>query len=151
METTLCPYCGEKQSATGALGDLVRCVACTKPFEIGQKPKLKPKPQPTQATAETAPQAQHRPVNVDMEQTQFAGGLSVAKFIEYTGYFLLLIALVVLLSGLFFGEAIVALVSSVGFILAGANMVLFGHMAKATMKTADHTKIIAEILKQRGL
>lgn len=149
MEITICPYCGEKQSVTGVLGDLVRCVSCTKPFEIGQKPK----PQPTQTAVQTAPQTQHRPVNVDMEQTRFGSGLFMARFVEYSGYFLLFVATIAFLFSMTFkgAEFIEMLISAVSFALAGLNMALFGHVARATMKTADHTKIIAEILKQRGL
>lgn len=75
--------------------------------------------------------------------TEFAGGLSIAKFVAFIGWFVILIALLSFLAALFSAKPMVGIAISIGALVSGCSLLLFAHIATATMKTADYARITA--------
>ncbi len=152
-----CPHCKHENEAER--GELRRCDKCGKAYEHGKK-DIKP---PLQLSEKRCAQCLEK-VNikasvckycgyrfdalaVDIEETQYANGLSVAKITGFIGYGVAILALLV--GGIIlFGSGKAGLAVGAGVIIGGfitgLNLVLISHLSKAVMKTADYCRIIAE-------
>lgn len=144
MATIKCPYCAGEIETGKQKGELIRCEHCHKPFEIGV---TRPRPAPASAGASPAAPApaRHREKPAqDITVTEFAGGLSIAKFVAFIGWFVILIALLSFLAALFSAKPMVGIAISIGALVSGCSLLLFAHIATATMKTADYARITAQ-------
>lgn len=145
MPIIKCPYCAGEIETGRQKGDLIRCEHCHKPFEIGV---TRPRPAPASAAASPAAPApvtryREKPAQ-DISATEFAGGLSIAKFVAFIGWFVILIALLSFLAALFSAKPMVGIAISIGALVSGCSLLLFAHIATATMKTADYARITAQ-------
>lgn len=144
MATIKCPYCAGEIETGKQKGDLIRCEHCHKPFEIGV---TRPRPAPASAAASPAvpAPARHREKPAqDISATEFAGGLGIAKFVAFIGWFVILIALLSFLAALFSDKPMAGVAISIGALVSGCSLLLFAHIATATMKTADYARITAQ-------
>lgn len=141
MEIT-CPYCEHKQQSSAQKGDLVRCESCHKPFEAGTKPRPRPAAAAPTQTQPAPARTRHRPAQ-DLEETQFGTGLMIASAVGGVGILVAIIGLITLLSSLFSDSKSGAL-AGLMVMMVGMGCVLAAQIARATMKTADYTRIIAQ-------
>ena len=143
MATIKCPYCAGEIETGKQKGELIRCEHCHKPFEIGV---TRPRPAPASAAASPAAPApaRHREKPAqDISATEFAGGLGIAKFVAFIGWFVIFIALLTFLTALFSDKGMVGVALAIGALVSGCSLLLFAHIATATMKTADYARITA--------
>ena len=144
MSIIKCPYCAGEIETGKQKGELIRCEHCHKPFEIGV---TRPRPAPASAAASPAAPApaRHREKPAqDISATEFASGLGIAKFVAFIGWFVILIALLSFLAALFSAKPMVGIAISIGALVSGCSLLLFAHIATATMKTADYARITAQ-------
>lgn len=139
----VCPYCDSKQNKDVKTGDLIRCDSCHKPFEVGMKPRPRPAAAATTISRMIPPEPRHKPAQ-DITVSEFGTGLLVASIVGGVGYVVVLLAVITLSLGSFGrnpgGNALVAL----AILMAGLGCILAAQIARATMKTADYTRIIAQ-------
>lgn len=141
MATIKCPYCAGEIETGKQKGELIRCEHCHKPFEIGV---TRPRPAPASAApAAPAPARYREKPAQDISATEFAGGLSIARFVAFIGWFVILIALLSFLAALFSDKPMAGVAVSIGALVSGCSLLLFAHIATATMKTADYARITA--------
>lgn len=143
MATIKCPYCAGEIETGKQKGELIRCEHCHKPFEIGV---TRPRPAPASAApAAPAPVTRHREKPAqDISATEFAGGLGIARFVAFIGWFVILIALLSFLAALFGDKPMAGVALAIGALVSGCSLLLFAHIATATMKTADYARITAQ-------
>lgn len=144
MATIKCPYCAGEIETGKQKGELIRCEHCHKPFEIGV---TRPRPAPASAAASPAAPApvtryRKKPAQ-DISATEFASGLGIARFVAFIGWFVILIALLSFLAALFSDKPMAGVAISIGALVSGCSLLLFAHIATATMKTADYARITA--------
>lgn len=142
MPIIKCPYCAGEIETGKQKGDLIRCEHCHKPFEIGV---TRPRPAPASAApAAPAPVTRYREKPAqDISATEFASGLGIARFVAFIGWFVILIALLSFLAALFSDKPMAGVAVSIGALVSGCSLLLFAHIATATMKTADYARITA--------
>lgn len=141
MATIKCPYCAGEIETGKQKGELIRCEHCHKPFEIGV---TRPRPAPASAApAAPAPARYREKPAQDISATEFASGLGIARFVAFIGWFVILIALLSFLAALFSAKPMVGIAISIGALVSGCSLLLFAHIATATMKTADYARITA--------
>jgi len=142
MATIKCPYCAGEIETGKQKGELIRCEHCHKPFEIGV---TRPRPAPASAApAAPAPARYREKPAQDISATEFASGLGIARFVAFIGWFVILIALLSFLAALFSAKPMVGIAISIGALVSGCSLLLFAHIATATMKTADYARITAQ-------
>ena len=141
MATIKCPYCAGEIETGKQKGELIRCEHCHKPFEIGV---TRPRPAPASAApAAPAPARYREKPAQDISATEFASGLGIARFVAFIGWFVILIALLSFLAALFGDKPMAGVAVSIGALVSGCSLLLFAHIATATMKTADYARITA--------
>lgn len=141
MATIKCPYCAGEIETGKQKGELIRCEHCHKPFEIGV---TRPRPAPASAApAAPAPARYREKPAQDISATEFASGLGIARFVAFIGWFVILIALLSFLAALFSDKPMAGVAVSIGALVSGCSLLLFAHIATATMKTADYARITA--------
>lgn len=141
MATIKCPYCAGEIETGKQKGELIRCEHCHKPFEIGV---TRPRPAPASAApAAPAPARYREKPAQDISATEFASGLGIARFVAFIGWFVILIALLSFLAALFGDKPMAGVAISIGALVSGCSLLLFAHIATATMKTADYARITA--------
>lgn len=142
MATIKCPYCAGEIETGKQKGELIRCEHCHKPFEIGV---TRPRPAPASAApAAPAPARYREKPAQDISATEFASGLGIARFVAFIGWFVILIALLSFLAALFSDKPMAGVAVSIGALVSGCSLLLFAHIATATMKTADYARITAQ-------
>lgn len=142
MATIKCPYCAGEIETGKQKGELIRCEHCHKPFEIGV---TRPRPAPASAApAAPAPARYREKPAQDISATEFASGLGIARFVAFIGWFVILIALLSFLAALFGDKPMAGVAISIGALVSGCSLLLFAHIATATMKTADYARITAQ-------
>ena len=141
MATIKCPYCAGEIETGKQKGELIRCEHCHKPFEIGV---TRPRPAPAfAAPAAPAPARYREKPAQDISATEFASGLGIARFVAFIGWFVILIALLSFLAALFSDKPMAGVALAIGALVSGCSLLLFAHIATATMKTADYARITA--------
>jgi hypothetical protein len=141
MATIKCPYCAGEIETGKQKGELIRCEHCHKPFEIGV---TRPRPAPASAApAAPAPARYREKPAQDISATEFASGLGIARFVAFIGWFVILIALLSFLAALFSDKPMAGVALAIGALVSGCSLLLFAHIATATMKTADYARITA--------
>lgn len=80
---------------------------------------------------------------VDLNSSQFNGGMMIAGFVGFLGYTMALAAFILIIVGLYKSDLNYIFNGCVGVAVSLSGMVLVSHIAKAVMKTADYTRICA--------